>query len=235
MIPLKAFLVLIAAVAFALSPWFVTGFNGFSADQFPIPQDDPPIQPAGYAFAIWGLIYAWLIVSAGFGVLNRRDHADWDAARWPLILSLGLGAGWIPLAIASPVWATGLIWLMWATAVVALIKCPTRDRWWFAVPTGLYAGWLSAASPVGTAIVLTGYGATPVIMIHAAVLILGLGLAWVVLRLRPEPAYTAAVIWALVGIILSNLSPAQPVMIALPLIGIALVALIGLRGYRRSL
>ena len=53
-------LVLLAALAFALSPLLSSGFNGFAPDQFPIPQDNPPVQPAGYAFAIWGLIYLWL-------------------------------------------------------------------------------------------------------------------------------------------------------------------------------
>ena len=40
---------------FAVSPLFTQGFNGFEPDQFPVPQDDPPVQPAGYAFSIWGL------------------------------------------------------------------------------------------------------------------------------------------------------------------------------------
>ena len=61
---LTAFAVLAAAIAFALSPLASSGFAGFSADQFPILQDNPPVQPAGYAFSIWGVIYAWLILGA---------------------------------------------------------------------------------------------------------------------------------------------------------------------------
>ena len=52
---------------FAASPFLSEGFNGFAPDQFPVPQDDPPVQPAGYAFSIWGVIYLWLIVGTGFG------------------------------------------------------------------------------------------------------------------------------------------------------------------------
>lgn len=62
------YLILILTIAFAVSPAFTTPFSGFSVHQLPIPQIDPPIQPAGYAFSIWGLIYSWLIVSAVFGV-----------------------------------------------------------------------------------------------------------------------------------------------------------------------
>jgi len=53
---MKAILLFTAAIAFAISPFLVDGFNGFAPDQFPIPQIDPPAQPAGYAFSIWGLI-----------------------------------------------------------------------------------------------------------------------------------------------------------------------------------
>ena len=59
-----AILVLIAAIAFALSPVIFPGFAGYDADLFPIPQENPPVQPAGWAFSIWGLIYLWLILGA---------------------------------------------------------------------------------------------------------------------------------------------------------------------------
>ena len=64
-----AYLTLALSVLFALSPLLAPDFGGFDPDQFPVPQDDPPVQPAGYGFAIWGVIYVWLILSAGFGVL----------------------------------------------------------------------------------------------------------------------------------------------------------------------
>ena len=54
---LKSILVALAALAFAASPLLVPGFGGFDPNRFPVPQENPPVQPAGYAFAIWGLIY----------------------------------------------------------------------------------------------------------------------------------------------------------------------------------
>jgi len=221
---MKAILILVAAIGFALSPFTTTGFNGFSPDQFPVPQIDPPIQPAGWAFSIWGLIYGWLIVSAGYGLLKRDTDADWDRVRWPLLISLTVGVAWIPVANLSPLWATVLIWIMWAGAVMALLRTPGKDRWWLRVPTGLYAGWLTAASCVATAVLLTGYGATPVLTIHAAFLLLGLAIASLVLRRLPSPAYAIAVIWALAGILVANTDPLRPLMIALPLIGAILLA-----------
>ncbi len=221
---MKAILILVAALGFALSPYMTMGFNGFDPNQFPVPQTDPPIQPAGWAFSIWGLIYLWLIVSAGFGLLKRDVDPAWDQTRWPLLVSLTIGVAWIPVANISAFWAMVLIWIMWGGAVLALLRTPMQDVWWLRVPVGLYAGWLTAASCVATGVLVTGYGATPVLTIHAAFLLLALALASLVLRRLPSPAYAAAVIWALIGILASNISTGTPLMIVLPLIGIVLLA-----------
>jgi len=121
-------LVLIAAIGFALSPLLAPGFGGFDSGQFPFPQIEPPVQPAGYAFAIWGLIYLWLIAGAGYGMWRRRNDMDWAAMRLPLLISLAVGVTWLPVAQASAVWATILIWVMWAFAVWAVLRTPTGGR-----------------------------------------------------------------------------------------------------------
>lgn len=54
--------VLIAALAFAASPVIFPEFAGYRPDLFPIPPENPPVQPVGWAFSIWGVIYAWLIL-----------------------------------------------------------------------------------------------------------------------------------------------------------------------------
>ncbi|WP_407493540.1 hypothetical protein [Pseudooceanicola sp. MF1-13] len=219
-----AIFTLTAAIAFVVSPIVSPGFAGFSPDQFPVPQNDPPIQPAGWAFSIWGVIYLWLIASSLFGLLKRDDDPDWHPARPWLTVSLIVGAAWIPVAQISPLWATVLIWIMWATAVVALLRTPDFDQWWLRVPVGLYAGWLTAASSVATAILLTGYGATPVLPIHAMFVIVALGLSTLILRRINAPSYALAVIWALAGIIAANLGADRVLMIILSAVGILLLA-----------
>lgn len=198
-------LVLILALTFAASPLWVPGFGGFDADQFPIPQIDPPVQPQGYAFAIWGVIYVWLIVGAGFGALKRWNAPDWTEMRIPLALSLAVGSVWLPVAVRSPVWATILIWIMLVTALIALWRSPRLDAWAAAWPLGLYAGWLSAASCVALGLLLAGYGVTTErtaawLMVTAAV-----ALALVIQRrLGRAPTYGIAVIWALVAVAVQN-------------------------------
>jgi len=222
---MKAILALSAAVAFVMSPFFNTGFNGFRADQFPIPQIDAPAQPAGYAFSIWGLIYLMLLLGAGFGLLNRAERPGWDRPRWPLIISMTLGAVWLPAAQISPFWATVLIWLMLITAIRAMLVAGTSDRIWLRAPIALYAGWLTAASAVALALMLAGHGIVG--QTTAAIMTLGLGLviASTVQRLRPDtPEYSAAVIWALIAVAVTNFDPLNIPVLGLSVAGIAALA-----------
>ena len=215
MIRAFAILTFVAAVAFAVSPFLTSGFNGFAADQFPVPQDNPPIQPAGYAFAIWGLLYLWLIAGTGFGLLMRSDAPDWRAGRAPLFLSLAVGSGWIAVAQDSVIMATVMIWIMLAAARVALARAGTQDRWLQREPVGAYAGWLTAAASVSIGLVLAGYGLTSETVAAFAGLVLALGIAAGMQRIRPDClGYPGAVIWALAGVIAANLAPLNAGVIA---------------------
>lgn len=221
---MPALLTLLAALAFAISPLLSSGFNGFAPDQFPIPQVDPPVQPAGYAFSIWGLIYLWLIAGAIFGIWDRATDPDWEPMRPALIVSLVIGASWIPVAQLSPIWATVLIWAMLATAVLALMRAGQADHWWLRAPIALYAGWLTAASCVSIGLVLAGHGFLDMQVAAWLGITLALAVGLGVQALRPDtPAYPAAVIWALVGVVVSNLDgPNWPVLL-LAVVGIALL------------
>ena len=219
------YLLLIAAVLFAVSPAFSPSFSGYEPNQYPIPQVSPPGLPASYAFSIWGLIYAWLIVSAAFGAFARRDAADWQPMRAPLLLSLAVGVPWLTVASVSPVWATVLIWVMWAGAVVALWQAPRRDMWLASVPTGLYAGWLTAASSVSTALLLGGYGvfSAPNAALVGTVLALVLSLGVMSTRASPY-GFAVAVVWALIALAVRNASDGSLAVLWLSCAGVVLIA-----------
>ena len=220
-----ACLTLILTATFVVSPAFTNPFMGFTADQLPYPQIDPPVQPAGYAFAIWGLIYSWLVVSAVFGVWKRRSDAAWDHVRAPLMIRLAVGTPWLAIANASAVWATITIFIMSAAAIVALIRAPKVDGWWLQAPVGIYAGWLTAASFVSLGSTAAGYGIALGSLGWAYLaIILALGVTLAVIARKPTaPEYGITVIWALIGIIVANLSGAVGVMI-LAAAGIIVVA-----------
>ena len=226
---LWAIAVLLAATAFAASPLLVPGFGGFDPQAFPVPQVEPAVQPAGYAFSIWGLIYLWLIVGAIFGLLKRSDDGDWQAHRPPLLLSLVVGASWLPVAQISPVAATILIWLMLGAALLALFRVGDMDRWFQQAPVAVYAGWLTAASCVSVGLMLGGYGWLPETPAALVALVLALAISLVVqYRLHRAPLYGITVIWALIAIIVANSSPLNIAVSGLALIGI--LAILALRG-----
>ncbi|WP_238381146.1 hypothetical protein [Alkalilacustris brevis] len=233
---MKAILVLVATLAFVASPYFSAGFSGFDPEAFPIPQISPPIQPAGYAFAIWGLIYLWLILHAGFGLLRRADDPAWDAGRWPLFVSLGVGSGWIAVANTDPVWATMLIWVMLLGALAALFltpaRPPARDRWLAQAPLAIYAGWLSAASWVSVGLLLAGYGLTGERAAALVVLPLAVGFTLVIqARLPRAPEYGLTVIWALAAIAQANLGT-DLLLAALASLGALAIAALLMRSLR---
>ena len=202
---LVAALCLLLSIAFAASPFFVEGFAGFDPNQFPLPQDDPPVQPAGYAFAIWGLIYAWLILGAAWGLFKAPRDGQWHDMRKPLCISLAVGTAWLAVAVASPVWASVLIWVMLLTALAALFLAPVEHVVWGAWPVGLYAGWLSAASCVSLGLLAAGYGWLD--QTTAAITFVGLAIViggFVQGALGRAPTYGVAVIWALVAVVIAN-------------------------------
>lgn len=221
---MKAILILVATLAFVASPYLGEGFSGFDPQAFPIPQVSPPVQPAGYAFAIWGLIYLWLIVHAGFGLLRRAEDPAWDAGRWPLFVSLGVGSGWITVANTDPIWATAMIWVMLGAALLALAQTSPRERWLLQAPLAIYAGWLTAASWVSVGLLLAGYGLTGERMAALLVLPLAVGFALIVqARFARAPEYGLAVIWALVAVSVANLG-SDMLLAVLALLGALAVA-----------
>jgi len=205
---LKAWLTLVVTLTFVTSPAFTSPFSGFTRDQLPIPQINPPVQPAGYAFSIWGLIYGWLLVSAMYGMLRRRTDGAWDRARTPLIASLALGTPWLAIANRSPIGATVLLFAMAVCAIVALLRTPDADRWWLRAPVAIYAGWLTAASFVSLGSTAAGYGVLTNGLGWAFLgIAMALGVAVLVQRRLPgAPGYGGTVIWALVGIMVANRS-----------------------------
>ncbi|MGY6634150.1 MAG: hypothetical protein ACXIU8_10455 [Alkalilacustris sp.] len=225
---MKAVLLLAATLLFVTSPWFTSGFGGFDPDLFPIPQSRPPVQPAGYAFAIWGLIYVWLLAHAAFGLWSRAQDPGWDGERWWLIASLVVGASWIAVANANAPAATVLIWVMLAGALGALWVGPRGsdrpERWLGQAPVAVYAGWLTAASWVAVGFMLGGYGVMSEAWSAAVALSLAAAMAVAVQRRLPRaPEYGWTVIWALVAVAIANTTTAWQIA-GLAIVAIAVMA-----------
>lgn len=176
---------------------------------------DATLKVIGWAFAIWGVIYAGIAVYAVRQVLPQTGESELITAfGWPSALAFAAIGAWI-LAAAFD-WEVATIVLIFAALIVLLIPLLTqarriralsmgdRDRWMTVWPLSLLAGWLTIASPVNLITVATGNGdlpagISPTLLAIAAIVVVGLiGLA-VTWRIRII-AYVLPICWGLVGV-----------------------------------
>lgn len=225
--------VALSAQLFAVAPAITEPFSGYTEDQLPLPQPDPVIQPPGWAFAIWGIIYLWLVAGALYGVLRARHTSDWQAMRPPLIVALLVGAAWLWIANASAIWGTITIFIMAGAAIAALLWSGREDWWWQTAPVGMFAGWLTAASGVSLAVTLAGFGVLGPTAAAIVALIGVITVAVAVLVTRPTAwTYALGAGWALFGVTITALGQDNMVVLVLASAGLAGLAAIAIRGAR---
>lgn len=204
---LPALLLLLVTIAFGLAPFVTPPFTGYDAALFPVDIGRPAIQPAGYAFAIWSVIYLWLIAHAVYGLWKRAEDPVWEPSRLPLTVAIAVGVVWLWIAGQSAIWGTVTIWIMAGGALAAFLRAPTEpDRWLLSGPLAIFSGWLTAAAAVSTGVLIAGYGVVSNVGSALAMLALVLGIALVVQSRKPRmPVYGLTVVWALLGVIVVNL------------------------------
>ncbi|MCU0827355.1 MAG: hypothetical protein MUE52_08090 [Tabrizicola sp.] len=203
---LPALILLVVTIAFGLAPVVTPPFTGYDPALFPVEIGRPAIQPAGYAFSIWSVIYLWLIVHAVYGLLKRADDPVWAPTRLPMTVAIGVGVVWLWIAGQSAIWGTVTIWIMAVAALAAFLRAPTEpDRWLLSGPQAIFSGWLTAAAAVSTGVLIAGYGVLPNNASALAMLALVLMIALVVQSRKPRmPVYGLTVVWALLGVIVVN-------------------------------
>lgn len=203
---LPALILLLVTIAFGLAPLVTPPFTGYDPALFPVQIGRPAIQPAGYAFSIWSVIYLWLIIHAVCGLWKRADDPVWARTRVPLTVAIGVGVVWLWIAGQSAIWGTVTIWIMAVGALAAFLRAPTSpDRWLLSAPLAIFAGWLTAAAAVSTGVLIAGYGVLSNVGSALAMLALVLAIALVVQgRKTRMPVYGLTVVWALIGVIVVN-------------------------------
>lgn len=226
---------LLAIIAMVGAPALTPAFTGYDPGTFPVRIDRPAIQPAGYAFSIWGLIYLWLLAHAAFGLLKRRNDPAFLPPALPLLASGLLGSVWLAIASSAPLLATFVILVMGGLALLAYLRADqTQDRWLLAAPLAIYAGWLTAACGVSVGVILAGYGVLSNTGSALVMLAVVIGVALVVQARRPAmPVYGATVVWAAIGVIVANWADTQTVALTAAA-GAVIVALWTLITLRRA-
>lgn len=206
-------LAVILAVAFALGAPAHQGLTGWglSAGEF-ASDGNTTLRAAGYAFSIWGLIYAGLVGYAIYQALPRNDaNPRLAALGWPAAVAIAGCGAWIVASALDLKWLTVLIIgaaaatltsALWRQARVADVATVGERvlAWW---PLGLLAGWLTIASAINLLTVLTAQGligpgnALPAALV--GIVAVSAVAAWM-LRATRLVAYAAPVAWGLVAV-----------------------------------
>lgn len=205
-------LVLLSAIAMPVVAWLsqrgVFGpDNGTVSGQYPT-----LLVAAGYAFAIWGLIFAFDLAYGLWQATGaRRD--DTTLSR----IAPTTAAGFLLTALWMPLFSMGRFWLCLLVIFAALAclarsaivlsrdRVQLRRQWlWAWTPISVHAGWLSLAAFLNLAQVIVAYRLLPTDSMLGWSLVLFAAAALVLLllnaRMRGNVDYTAAAVWGLIGV-----------------------------------
>jgi hypothetical protein len=206
---IKQFLVVIATVGVIVFNWLAaSGYlggieTGAVSDKYPT-----RITPAGYAFAIWSLIYVGLICFTVYQALPKNLE-KFSHLRRVYILSCAANCAWLYFWHQEMiVVCVAVIFLLLGTLAFINVKLKTTENvsdFWFAkFPFGLYFGWVTAATILNAALALvylnvqTSDSTTNIL---GAALILTATALGVVIRFKLNNVfYPLAIAWALTAI-----------------------------------
>lgn len=206
----------------------------------------PPEVPAGYAFSIWGVIFALSLAYGLYYASKGRDHELCRKASIPAAILFVCSSCWMLAAqtIGDGWHLVTLIVVMWAASTRALLtvlhdQSADKPRRYILQPLfGLYTGWLSAALFLN----ITGTFAKEVGMLgltlnmYAMLTLIPAGILALVLvkRTRGEPFLFGAFMWALVGIMAANVAISPINMPVIAVCGVLCALLILLFAHSRE-
>jgi len=169
--------------------------------------------PAGYVFAIWGLIYLAMLAYTVYQALpGQRDNPRLRRIGWLYVLSCAANIAWIFL------WH----WEHFAFTLIAMVALlllliaiylylgtgrtyvRSAENWLVRVPFSIYLGWITVATIANVTSVLEsvgwkGWGLDAVVW-AVIMLVVAAVVASLVSITRGDIAYMAVILWAFAGI-----------------------------------
>lgn len=196
------------------------GFGSFVGQQSAA--QDIPIVPAGYAFSIWSVIFLASALYAVYQALPRyREHTLFRRIGWYIAGAFLANTIWMIIAQFTSInWLTAVVIcfvLGFALAALFLLAASDRKKAGAArtiasIPVSLLAGWVSAATALNIASVLDIQSAPLGTGIIGGTV---LASSYVIWKTRGNLLYTLAIIWALIGIIVRQISDVNDIGILL--------------------
>jgi hypothetical protein len=169
--------------------------------------------PAGYVFAIWGLIYLALIGYSIYQALPaQRENPRLRRIGWLYVLSCLANVAWLFLwhyevFVWTIVAMVALLLLLIAIYLIlgtGRIRVSSAENWLVRVPFSIYLGWITVATIANATSLLdyldwNGWGIAPewwafIMLVVATVITTATSI------IRGDAAYVLVIVWAFVGI-----------------------------------
>jgi benzodiazapine receptor len=194
--------------------------------------------PAGYVFAIWGLIYLGLLAFGIYQALPaQRDDPRLRRIGYWFALGCVANAVWILFwhyeffVLTVPVMLVLLISLIviYMRLGIGQTRVSSAEKWLVHVPFSVYLGWITVATVANVTDALsyvgwTGWGIDPQAW-AVVMLLVAAAIALLVNWTRADVAYVLVIVWAFAGIavkqagveLVVRAASAMAVVVALPL------------------
>lgn len=233
----KRGLVFILSIGQILMSYF-GGFEGEETFAGPI------ITPAGYAFAIWGVITLGCVIYGMYQLLpKQRTNKLYEQMALPLLITFSGFILWIYAATRNWLWATVVIFvtmlisLWWAYSYILKSKQKFNliENILMKGTFGLYIGWATVATVINAVTALSFYGYiypdTRTIPVYIIVLLVALGNSLFGLRkIEYNVYYFVTIIWAFFAVAVRTFEQNSIVLSLISLSAIGVVIIVWLKG-----
>lgn len=190
---------------------------------------DPPIVPAGYAFAIWGFIYPASLAYSIYQVLPaQRERQLLRDIGWYTSSAYLAMTCWAFAAQQQQTWLTVvcMVWILVSLvgALVQLLRydqsLAPNERRFVLVPVSVHLGWITLATVANIAVALDESGFRDVVLSPQQWAVVMAGTAGLVAAAvtqvsRGNAWYAGTVIWGLIGVGVANVTLNQNRTVAL--------------------
>lgn len=236
----RSIAVLVTAVTQIASAALTVPVLGSSANTGAISDANAnPVTPAGYAFAIWGLIYLLSLGLAVYQLLpTQRTREVHRRTGWLLVLAFAASTVWVPIFGTQTIWLSQIVILVLLGSLMLvasrLTSLPaartTAERFLLRLPVTVYLGWALLATTAGFALTFRSFGmgesgagvtVVSIVLVLAATAVAVL----VVTRLTAAAGFAFTALWALVAIVVATYE-APVAVITVAAIAIVIVVLV---------
>lgn len=195
--------------------------------------------PAGYVFAIWGIIYALLLIFAIFQALPKQQNAIFieKISVYYLLCSVA-NIIWIVLWVNNYIlFSTSLMFLLLVSLIIIYRRLDSigtqmslRENLVVFLPFSVYLGWITVASIGNVAVTLVslswnGWGISEITW---TILMIGVAIAITLIMIfrKRDIGFSLVSIWALLGILTKQSRVQNIVLTTGSGIGLIVIALV---------